>query len=98
LRSPRATTSKSSLGCAPASYLSDSFTVEFDFYPKAGGYEQLIAFLVAGDNEEQLVFGKAVASAYFERDFSAHYPGNSDTFLDNWHHGALVYKNGQIKV
>src|SRR6185437_8312133 len=39
-----------------SSYLSDAFTVEFDFYPQTGGYEQLIAFLVAGDNEEQLVF------------------------------------------
>jgi OmpA-OmpF porin, OOP family len=80
-----------------SSYLSDSFTVEFDFYPKSGGYEQLIAFLVAGDNEEQLVFGKSVGSAYFEHDFSANYPGNTDAFLDNWHHAALVYKNGQIK-
>ena len=80
-----------------ASYLTDSFTVEFDFYPKTGGYEQLIAFLVAGGNEEQLVFGKSVSSAYFEQDFSANYPGNTDGFLDKWHHAALVYKNGQIK-
>jgi OmpA-OmpF porin, OOP family len=80
-----------------SNYLSDSFTVEFDFYPKSGGYEQLIAFLVAGDNEEHLVFGKSVSSAYFEHDFSASYPGNTDTFLDHWHHAALVFKNGQVK-
>src|SRR5262249_42280635 len=37
-------------------YLSDAYTVEFDFFPVAGGYEKMIVFLKSGDDEKEVSF------------------------------------------
>jgi OmpA-OmpF porin, OOP family len=81
------------------SYLGDSFTVEFDFYAKSGGNDLLVFLETGGDEEEHVSFGPEVGTGYFKdvHDESAKYPGNRDTFEDHWHHGALVFKNGQMK-
>jgi OOP family OmpA-OmpF porin len=84
-----------------ASYLSDPFTVEFDFYPKAGGYEHMVVFLNAGDKRAQVTFGADVSSDYFDQSSAnqtADYPGDHDAFMNKWHHAALVVKNGQLKA
>jgi hypothetical protein len=78
-------------------YLSDTFTVEFDFYPPAGSYGKMIVFLNYGGDYSQVFFGKEVATGYFEHEFSAPMPGDMDAFPNHWHHAALVYKAGQIK-
>jgi OmpA-OmpF porin, OOP family len=81
-------------------YLGDAFTIEFDFYPKAGGYEQLIVFLQIGsDNESDITFGREVSASGIGQleTLTGTYPGDKDNFTDRWHHGALVYKGHQIK-
>lgn len=80
-------------------YLSDDFTVEFDYYPTAGGYEKMIVFLNYGSDESANVFfGDEVGTSYFEHDFSGKYPGDEAAFKNHWHHAALVFKNGQLKA
>jgi len=79
-------------------YLADPFTVEFDFYPQAGGYEKLIAFVKSGDQEADITFGYDVVYEYADTvQLTATYPGDSDDFKNKWHHAALVYKGGQLK-
>jgi len=88
---PRVTTPK---------YLAETFTVEFDFYPKAGGFEKGILFLQSGEKETHVVFGSEVTTEDFEEgsaNQNARYPGGSDGFTDKWHHAALVFRGNQIK-
>lgn len=79
------------------SYLSDPFTVEFDFFPKAGGFEKLVLMLRNGDDEKQIVFGDEVSTSGLEHDLSGSYPGGNETWEGKWHHVALAYRNGQVK-
>jgi OmpA-OmpF porin, OOP family len=79
-------------------YLGDPFTIELDYYAKAGGYEKINIFLKADDQERTIFVGYDVNSSGFENDLSATYPGDSEAFKDKWHHAALVFKNGQLKV
>jgi OmpA-OmpF porin, OOP family len=76
-------------------YLADPFTVEFDFYPKAGGYEKVIAFLKSGDDTADITFGQSVSAEVLDVNLEGQYPGSD--FLDHWHHAALVFKSGQLK-
>jgi outer membrane protein OmpA-like peptidoglycan-associated protein len=78
-------------------YLGDTFTVEFDYFPKQGGFEKLIAFLHDGDKEGHVSFGNEVGTGYFENDLSGTFPGHA-TFQNRWHHAALIVKNGQLKA
>src|SRR5262249_55185108 len=53
----------------------------------------------AGEEAEKHVsIGNEVATEAFEHDLSAPYRGNVDAYNDHWHHVALVFKNGQMKV
>ena len=79
-------------------YLTDPFTVEFDFFPKAGGFEQIVLFLVNGENEKQLLIGHDVTTSGLDHDLSATYSGDADAFRDKWHHVAIAFKGGQMKV
>lgn len=80
-----------------AQYLSDPFTLEFDFYPQAGGYEKVIVFLKSGDQDAEITFGREVAFEYAETQLTGTYPGDEADFKNKWHHAALVYKAGQVK-
>ncbi len=82
-------------------YLTDPFTFEFDFYQSEGAYEPILLFKEGDnfDNGRGISFGHEVKTAYFQNDLSGTYPeGDESEFKNKWHHGALVYKNGQIKV
>ena len=86
------------------SYLTDPFTIEFDYYLKDGGAYGIIAFLKGSDDKEGHVHFEtrgSVSTSYFSKDFSADYPdknyANADEFFNKWHHGALIYKNNQLK-
>ena len=81
-----------------ASYLSDPFTVEFDFFVKPGAFEQVIIYFRTEDGDKGIHVGHDVSSENFENDLSATAPGEADDFLSKWHHAALAFKNGQIKV
>jgi hypothetical protein len=78
-------------------YLGDPFTVEFDFYPKSGGFGHIVLFLKNGDEEKQVSFGDETGTSGFEHDLSGSYPGGAEAFVDKWHHVALVYQKDQIK-
>jgi OOP family OmpA-OmpF porin len=78
-------------------YLADTFTVEFDFYPKAGGYEKMMVFLNPDGESREVSIGAEVVAG-FEQSLSATYPGDKENFTDKWHHAAIVFKKGQLKV
>ncbi|HEV8149108.1 MAG TPA: OmpA family protein [Gemmatimonadales bacterium] len=78
-------------------YLSDPFTVEFDFYPKSGGFAHIVLFLTNADGERQLSVGDEIATSGFEHDLAGSYPGGAEAFVDKWHHVALVYQKDQLK-
>lgn len=85
------------------SYLGDTFTIEFDMYPKAGGFERIICFVRGkdGDDEKEanLEIGHDVSFSGIDRDLSAEYKGSSaEDFLNKWHHAAIAWKKGQIKI
>ena len=77
-------------------YLTDSFTVEFDFYVPA---YPILLFLKSKDKDSRAInFGYRVNTNNFQNELSENYPeGRDSDFKKKWHHAALVYKNGQIK-
>lgn len=87
------------------SYLSNTFTVEFDYYAKSGSYA-VICFLKSKDadgndrtSDVNFENSGGVSTGYFPKDFNASYPGKDEgkKFEDNWHHAALIMKNNQMK-
>ncbi len=86
------------------SYLTDPFTIEFDFYPNGSAYGPVL-FLAykdkdGNDQEANIQFNErgGVETGYLPKDFSADYPNEDDnTFFNKWHHCALIYKNNQLK-
>jgi len=86
------------------SYLTDPFTIEFDYYPNGSAYGPVL-FLAykdkdGNDQEANIQFTEqgAVETGYLPKDFSADYPNEDDnTFFNKWHHCALIYKNNQLK-
>ena len=73
-------------------YLSDPFTVEFDFFAS-----HFAVFLRNGGDERDVAFGSETSTHGLEHDLSGHYPGNDAALAEKWHHAALVYKNNQLK-
>jgi len=85
------------------SYLGDSFTVEFDMYPKAGGFGKVICFVRGKQGEDEkeasLEVGHDTSIGGIDHDLSAEYKGGSDEdFQDKWHHAAIVWKKNQVKI
>jgi OOP family OmpA-OmpF porin len=86
-----------------ASYLTDTYTIEFDFYPKAGSFGKCIVFLHgkqgADDKDASVVAGYEARFEGVEHDASATYKGGSSESYDNkWHHVAIAVKGGQLKL
>ena len=86
------------------SYLTDPFTIEFDYYPNgsAAGPVVFLAYKDKDGNKQEanIQFNEngAVETGYLPKDFSADYPNEDDnTFFNKWHHCALIYKNNQLK-
>jgi len=85
------------------SYLGETYTVEYDFYPKAGGYEKCIVFIKGkiGDDarEANLVIGHDISLESIEHDLNAEMKAvSSEDYVNKWHHIAVVVKNHQLKV
>jgi len=80
-----------------ASYLSDPFTVEFDFYPKNGSYGQVGVFLSKGDDDKNVFFGLETKTENLQHDLSGTFPGGEEKFYDQWHHAALAFTHNQVK-
>jgi OmpA-OmpF porin, OOP family len=81
-------------------YLSESFTIEFDFIiPSEEQVFELIFKDNTGDESRFLNydFTGDLSAAYFTSDLKANYPGGADNFQGKWHHAAVAYNNQQIK-
>jgi len=86
------------------SYLTDPFTIEFDYYPTPGAYGTLVFLKYLNpDGDEKFAnvtydTRGGVSTGYFPKDFEASYPGeNDETFQNKWHHCAMIFKNNQLK-
>ena len=86
-------------------YLTDPFTIEFDYYNKDNAYG-IITFLKRIDKDcncestaniqvgpDNASFGGAVD---FSKDYVEEMKGNN--FINKWHHVAIAVKNRQLKV
>ncbi len=79
-------------------YLSDSFTVEFDFFINPDAFDQVIVYLKTEDGDKGVHIGFEVSTESLDNDLSANGSGDSDAFKNKWHHAALAFKGGQMKV
>ncbi len=79
-------------------YLTNTFTLEFDYLANEG-YGPMLRFSCSNGNNADMHYetNGNVSSGYFAKDFSAPYPGDENSFRGKWHHAAFIYKNGQIK-
>jgi len=84
----------------PDTYLGDTFTVEFDMFPKAGGWDKLATFFRQGDEPKFTVYaGAEVGTGDMEHDLNASMPAAAaEAFPDHWHHVAIAVKRNQMKV
>jgi outer membrane protein OmpA-like peptidoglycan-associated protein len=90
-----------------ASYLGDTFTIEFDYFPMKDAWSGLNVYVHwpnSGDDVGRIEFRPdgAVHAWGFPNgfNFTGPYPvpGGDAGFEGKWHHGALVVKNGQLKA
>ena len=89
------------------SYLGDTFTIEFDYFPMKDAWSGLNLYVHwpnSGDDAGRIEFrtdGAVHASAFpHDFDLTGPYPvpGGESSFEGKWHHGAIVVKNGQLKA
>ena len=79
------------------SYLSDPFTVEFDYLANAG-YPPGIRFTDSKNDIHDLHFGSTVSTSYFPNNLSGSDVESDANYKGKWHHAAMIYKNGQMKA
>ena len=83
------------------SYLTDRFTVEFDYYQaNSSQYPPIIMFHEADKSasDHLINFGHSVNTTYFQPDLSGNDVGTDEEYFGKWHHAAIIYKNGQMKA
>jgi OOP family OmpA-OmpF porin len=80
-----------------ANYLTDPFTVEFDYLGNSG-YPPLIRFYDTTNDYHDMTFGHSVSTGSFKNNFSGNNVGSDADYLGKWHHAAFIYKNGQMKA
>lgn len=86
-------------------YLDNEFTLEFDYYPVGYGYVAVIFKYLdeKGAEKNAYVFFQAtggIRTNYLpqSKHHEAKHPTEKqETFAEKWHHGAISYKNGQLK-
>ena len=84
------------------SYLTDPFTVEFDYLctPDISDYG-INLFFSDNENENSYFIHASltgeVNTGYFVRDFKAENP-LGENFTNGWHHVSMAYKNSQMKI
>ena len=84
-------------------YLTDPFTVEFDYLNKDHAYSTLLFLRKPNSNEvdNYVGIGESEVSYTIDADqTSKRYPGEfgEDNFINKWHHIAIAVNNHQIKV
>jgi len=83
-----------------AKYLSDTITLELDYFAHpSGDADNIIVYLTRGDDESRMVhIGPDVSTEGLEHDLNASLSGGSESYRGKWHHIALAFKGGQLKV
>jgi OOP family OmpA-OmpF porin len=83
-------------------YLSDQFTVEFDYFQETGAYGLNVFFEINGGGEATLGIGRGglEIGGSGAAGLSASLPAaiGGDAFMNKWHHIAIAYKSPQMKV
>ena len=87
-------------------YLSDPFTIEFEYYPVAGSYPlvtmlqytdkgcgcEATASILTGSTDVQFEGPVSLSKTYSEGF------GGEENFANRWHHIAMAFRNQQLKV
>jgi outer membrane protein OmpA-like peptidoglycan-associated protein len=81
-------------------FLSDLFTIEFDYYVKAEGDMAYVVLLFNDPNSDtrHINFSERVATGYFDNDLTGTDVSGGGEFYGKWHHAALAFKSGQLKA
>lgn len=84
------------------SYLTDPFTIEFDYYANNGSGPGISFDYKDGDEIStgyvEFSCSGEVSTFDLPADFNANYPNEDDaTYRNKWHHCALIYKNNEVK-
>jgi len=93
------------------SYLTDPFTIEFDTYCETDGNQGSPYIALAYTNKDEnadegtIYFNKGdnggrgdVSISGFGNDLSRDLPDKlKNSYQNHWHHGAIIYKNGELK-
>jgi outer membrane protein OmpA-like peptidoglycan-associated protein len=80
-------------------YLGNSFTIEFDYVMRTEEDCLMLYFRDNADDDGRHIFFKydgEVTNAYFDNELKGVYP--DPDYPSKWHHAALAYKNGQMKI
>jgi OmpA-OmpF porin, OOP family len=83
------------------SYLGSSFTIEFDFNIPAGGSAPGLCLDYGSGEDAKIWFDEHPSTGGFDPgpNVNGSYPGAGDHGLEGqWHHAAVVFKKGQMKV
>ncbi|HWF44501.1 MAG TPA: OmpA family protein [Candidatus Kapabacteria bacterium] len=78
-------------------YLSDPCTIEFDYFANHG-YAPMVRFIDTKSENRDVHFGHSVETGYFPKDLSGSDIGSEEDYFNKWHHAAIIYKNGQMKM
>ena len=85
-----------------AHYLPASFTLEFDFFPKAGTNALMLAFNDTEDSRSQIGFDPGNIVYNGPEDVTATYTipdaQANENFTERWHHLALSFSGTQLKI
>jgi OOP family OmpA-OmpF porin len=79
------------------SYLTDPFTIEFDYLANSG-YPPMLRFVDSKGGNHDLHFGQTVSTSYFKKDLSGSEVEDNAAYQAKWHHAAMIYKNDQLKA
>ena len=82
-------------------YLGSAFTVEFDFILPTGDECMMLYFRDKDEDDSRHInfqYDGAIKTGYFENELQGIFPNAEENYIGKWHHAALAYKSGQLKV
>ncbi len=80
------------------SYLTDPFTLEFDFYQAGAAYSPVVRLYDAEGGSRDVNFGHEVHTGGFAHDAAGSEVGSDEDYFGKWHHAAMIYKGDQLKA
>jgi OOP family OmpA-OmpF porin len=80
------------------SYLTDPFTVEFDYYQANSGQWAPLVRFYDGEFSHDLHFAAEVGTSGFPHDLTGNSLDGKGDYYGKWHHAAVIYKDGQMKA